>query len=449
MPRIPGPTSNTDSQAPRPPGHPLTPPLPAGTGSKSDQPRWSTPVEIIQAIRYPKRRHSGKETLRASAIVLGYLTLAYWFTGWQLPRLLSTYPDLNFYVVQHAIWTGLAVLAYYSWRRLSDRPHFSRVLTGIAFAVGVFYVSVLIIAGVLGGFAQSPIAGRLINYPKNGLFIVTLLLGVETARAYLFWAWRRVSEHVAFFATTLLFFAVVIPAAQWTAIDSADPFLRIVLGNWLPALALSALATWLVEYGGLGPSFGYRFALLAFVWFSPILPDLDWPALMLIGTLTPLVSVGLVKSIYPSTAEGVSRGVGRQEESSEAEPQKWWPTLAVTALGGLLIVLFFTGTLGVRPFIVAGISMEPAYERGDVAIIAEDVLPASLQVNDVIKFDLSNLEVVHRIVAVDEGPDGLVFITQGDNVSRPDPPVTADRVEGKVVFLIPEIGRITLWLQGR
>jgi signal peptidase len=404
---------------------------------------------MIQAVRYPKRRHKREETLRASAIVLGYLTLAYWFTGWQLPRLLRTNPGLNFYVVQPAIWTGLAVLAYHSWRRLSDRPRFSQVLTGIAFAVGVFYVSVLIIAGVVAGFVQSPSAGRLINYPKNGLFIVTLLLGVETARAYLFWAWRRISEHFAFFATTLLFFAVVIPAAQWTAIDGADPFLRIVLGRWLPALALSALATWLVEYGGLGPSFSYRFALLAFVWFSPILPDLDWPALMLIGTLTPLVSVGLVKSIYSSTAEGESRGVGQDEEPSEVEPTRWWPTLVVTALGGLLIALLFTGTLGVRPFVVAGISMEPAYERGDVAIIAEDVLPASLQVNDVIKFDLGNREVVHRIVAVDEGQDGLVFTTQGDNVSRPDPPVTADRIEGKVVFIIPKIGRVTLWLQGR
>ncbi len=404
---------------------------------------------MIQAIRYPKQLHDRKETLRTSAIVLGYLTLAYWFTGWQLPRLLSTYPGLNFYVVQPVIWTGLAVLAYHSWRRLSDRPPFSRVLTAIAFAVGVFYVSVLIIAGVIGGFAQSPAGGRLINFPKNGLFIVTLLLGVETARAYLYWAWRRISEHIAFFATTLLFFAVVIPAAQWTAIGGAEPFFRIVLGRWLPALALSALATWLVEYGGLGPSFSYRFALLAFVWFSPILPDLDWPTLMLIGTATPLVSVGLVKSIHPSTAEGESRGVGQEEEPSEAEPQRWWPTLVVTALGGLLIALLFTGTFGVRPFVVAGISMEPAYERGDVAIIAEDILPASLQVNDVIKFDLSNLEVVHRIVAVDDGPDGLVFVTQGDNVSRPDPPVTADQVEGKVVFLIPEIGRITLWLQGR
>ncbi len=277
---------------------------------------------MIQAILWPTRRHSRKETLRASAIVLGYLAVAYWFTGWPLPRLLRTHPDLNFYVVQPAVWSGLAVLAYYSWRRLTDRPRFSRVLTGIAFAVGLFHVSVLIIAGVIGGFGNSPIAGRLVNYPKNGLFIVTLLLGVETARAYLFWAWRRINEPAAFFITTLLFFAVVIPAVQWTIIDGADPFLRIVVGHWLPALTLSALATWLVEFGGLGPSFGYRFALLAFVWFSPILPDLDWPALMLIGTLTPLVAIGLVHSIYTSTAEGEAREADRDEEPSDAEPRR-------------------------------------------------------------------------------------------------------------------------------
>ena len=71
-------------------------------------------------------------------------------------------------------------------------------------------------------------------------------------------------------------FAVARPAAQWTPFDDLREVFRVVGGRWAPALALSALTTFLVSFGGPGPSFVYRFALLGFEWFSPILPDLDW-----------------------------------------------------------------------------------------------------------------------------------------------------------------------------
>ena len=42
-----------------------------------------------------------------------------------------------------------------------------------------------------------------------------------------------------------------------------------------------------------------------------------------------------------------------------------------------------------------------------------------------------------------------MFITQGDNVGEPDPSITGEQVEGKVVFLIPGVGYLNLWLRGR
>ena len=36
---------------------------------------------------------------------------------------------------------------------------------------------------------------------------------------------------------------------------------------------------------------------------------------------------------------------------------------------------------------------------------------------------------------------------KGDNVDRPDPPVSEDQFEGKVVFLLPKIGLPSLWVQ--
>ena len=275
---------------------------------------------MINAILYPGQQHNRRQMRRTSMIVLGYLALAYWFTGWQLPALLSAHPDINFYLVQPAIWGGLALLTFYAWQRLPERPPFVAVLTGVAFVVGLFHLSVLVIAGVLVGFGESPTAGALINYPKNLLYIVTLLAGIETARAYLYSVWRRINETAAFFATTLIFFAVVIPAAQWTVIDDTDSFLRVGIGNWLPALILSVLATWLVDFGGLGLSFAYRFPLVAFVWFSPRLPDLDWPVLALIGLLAPLAAMALIQNIYEPVAQPESQPTDRDRDPPGADP---------------------------------------------------------------------------------------------------------------------------------
>jgi signal peptidase len=397
-----------------------------------------------------KRPHAARESLRFSLVVLAAVALAYWFTQWPLPDLTSSHPGYNFYLIQPAIWTGLALLAGYGWLRLAERPRFSRLLVGIAFLVGVFHVAVLVIAGVLWTFGDSPIAGKLINYPKNLLYITTLLAGAEAARAYLFHVWRQRSGRLAFAAVAILFFAVAMPAGQWTPFGTLQRSFDLVGGRWLPAIALSALCTWLVSYGGIGPSFGYRFALVAFEWFSPILPNLDWPVLLVIGVAVPFAATWLVRGIYADTAEGKQRKPAVEKQEVESK-RGWWfwtswvLTLAIVAAG----VLFFMGFMGFKMVIVDGMSMEPAYSRGDVAIVREDVDPVSLAEDDVIVYLRGSLPVVHRIISIEEGADGRVFTTQGDNMDAPDPPVTEDQVQGKVVFLVPGVGYLNLWLRGR
>ena len=92
--------------------------------------------------------------------------------------------------------------------------------------------------------------------------------------------------------------------------------------------------------------------------------------------------------------------------------------------------------------------MEPAYERGDLAIVRESIDLFLLEEGDVIVFEQDGRPIVHRIIEIEETADGLTFTTQGDNVDRPDRPIDQDQVQGKVVFLIPEIGHLNLWLRG-
>jgi signal peptidase len=102
---------------------------------------------------------------------------------------------------------------------------------------------------------------------------------------------------------------------------------------------------------------------------------------------------------------------------------------------------------------VDGVSMLPTLEEGDLVVIA-NVPYSSIQTGDIIVYggpcsqvfyDGQAAPVIHRVVQIIGGG----FITKGDNNGYTDQqghiaagPITADCVEGKVVFVIPYIERL-------
>jgi signal peptidase len=392
--------------------------------------------------------HTEAQSRRFSFLVAAAIVVAYWFTQHPLPRWTASNPDINLYVAQPLMWLAVAGIAGYGWVRLEDRPPLSRTLIGIALLVGLFHVALLVIAGVLGDFGDSLSAGRLLNYPKNFLYISTLLAGMETARAYLFHVWKGVDQRLAFGAVAVVFAALALTTGQLATFGSADEMFTGVGGRWIPALGISILATALVSLGGIGPSWAYRLVVVGFEWFSPILPDLDWFVTAVLGAAIPYVSWKLIVDVYRDTREGELALYDEPEhEVAPARVPSWAITASVTAFV-LAVGVLSSGILGVRMVVVEGISMEPSYSRGDVAFLVDDPDPASLEVDDVIAFEQGSIYMVHRIVDIEEGANGRVFTTQGDNNNHPDDSITADVIRGKVVFLVPAVGAPLLWLRG-
>ena len=65
--------------------------------------------------------------------------------------------------------------------------------------------------------------------------------------------------------------------------------------------------------------------------------------------------------------------------------------------------------------------LKEALELGvsHIAILDDDDI-ANIQVGDVIKFQSDNYYVIHRVYAIEETDDGLLFTTKGDNNNAPD-----------------------------
>ena len=385
--------------------------------------------KVLPRFRQGASRESGMwSTLAGSAPVAVYLIAAYYAVHKVVPRYL--HGGLNIYVAQPLIWGGLAILAYWLWRRLPDRPRFSRGLLGLAVVAGVFQVSVLVSAGLLYGFGHSPHAGQALNMAKNGLYIGTMLVGFETSRAYLLHTWSRVNVVLAFAVVALLYTALAIAPGQYAFFGGTERAFEVTGGQFLPTASESVLATFLASVGGPVPAFTYRFILASFEWFSPILPNLEWMITAFVATLAPVLAMLIIRDIHLS-----SQLEGDDEEEQEGGISPLWMMAAIVVVA---LIWLNTGLLGVKPAMVSGHSMSPAFETGDF-VITREVAPESLDVGDIIRYRKGNIAVMHRIVEIEEGASGPVFITQGDSNNTVDEPVLAEQVEGEIVLVLPEV----------
>jgi signal peptidase I len=142
-----------------------------------------------------------------------------------------------------------------------------------------------------------------------------------------------------------------------------------------------------------------------------------------------------------------------------------WKQTLYLLLALLLVVGAFSaaavllGTQAPLAAVTSG-SMTPTIKQGDLLVI-QGVSPQSLQVGNIIVYRttdpyLSDELIVHRIIQINKADGNIVgFVTKGDNNPYPDtvygfePPtgIPPQYVVGKVVFVIPLLGFIVLFLK--
>ena len=115
----------------------------------------------------------------------------------------------------------------------------------------------------------------------------------------------------------------------------------------------------------------------------------------------------------------------------------------------LLVVALNVSFLGFKSTAVITGSMSPAINEGDV-VVTKIVPLEELAVGDVIKYHRNGIDIIHRIMAIKAGGEGILFTTKGDaNESIDIPGPSPQEIQGKVIRKIPKIGSLTLWLSRR
>lgn len=340
-------------------------------------------------------------------------------------------PGWRYYLLYPVLWLGLGGLAWWAWRQpLLERPQLSRGLLLLALGSGLAQVAVFLLFGLVWSFGRSPYAHHFWGILGNLFFVGSSLVGLEMARAYL--VARRRSLGV-FILIALSFALMNIPLAFYMQMKDPQSTLQALGREVLPQLAESLLTTYLVWLGGPLASIAYRGALLAFEWFSPILPRMPWLGQAFVGTMTPVVLLLLINQAM----------LAQEKQEAQARSQRGSVFWAVLALLAVSLLWLNAGFFGIRPFLVSGVSMLPTYHTGDVVIVRQ-VPPEQVQVGDVILFKGKGGSIVHRVVEIQEQDGQRIFITKGDNNNTLDDPVTPEEYGGKAVGFIPRVGWIAI-----
>ena len=344
---------------------------------------------------------------------------------------------IAFNIAQTFTWLLLAGLAFFLWRSTLQKPRFKRSVVFLGLGLGLSQVSILVLSGLVCGFGRSPFDHTLYGILINILMLAAALVGMEMTRATLL-TWFHRKPVLGVILISLLMLAFQEPYYKFASLSTAQGAMELVGSELLPNFALNVLASVLALLSGPLPAIVYRGILLIFEWGSPILPNTNWAITGLIGSLVPMIGLIYIQKTRFADKHPAEASLPAKQTSFTA----WIIVLAVAVFA----IWFNMGVFGVRPFIVSGHSMNPAFDVGDLVIL-KTIQPADVQVGDVIRYDRDFISVVHRVIEIQTSPNGLVFLTKGDNNNVVDPPVPQEYLRGKIVGIVPEVGWVSIGIR--
>jgi signal peptidase len=350
------------------------------------------------------------------------------------------------YALPSICWATLALTTIYmAGGPAKIRSWTNNRITFMALLVGVLQIFILIDAGLINKFGNSPLSFAPAGIAVNFMLVSSTLLGMELSRGFLTKNLSRKNPTLVVAAITILYtFANV---SIFALINFQDPlsYTKFIGEYFLSILTENLLATYLALISGPLASLAYRAPLQAFQWFSPILPDLPWGYAALIGVMAPtigFIAINMATTQKDLTKAGIPTPRIRTPKLRKSQKStKGWLIISVFLV---LTVWTSTGLFGFYPTIVASGSMRPAMEVGDISIVIS-TNPSNIQVGDIIQYWQGEEMNLHRVVEIRQTESGLQFITKGDaNNAADTTPVTADQIRGKLILTIPKVGWVSI-----
>jgi len=343
------------------------------------------------------------------------------------------------YLSRPLAWMLITLLVILLPRQKSaGKPRLRRVLIGITCGIALSQIYLMVFAGFLEGFGRSPYSFTAGGILSNLFNAASVLIGIELSRA---WLINRLVRKPGFLIPILiaLFYTllVIIPEGRFPSLGSSLETWTEFFGATLLSVSMrQLLASFLAMWGGPLPALAYGGILDGFEWFSPYLPDLSWLMKALVGAAVPLVGLAVIQEYY---ARQCAR---RRRERLQA---KGFVSTAICGVLLVAVVWFSAGVFPLRPLVIYSGSMRPAFDPGDIVIVAKKDAE-QLSEGDIISYRRveSPVPVVHRLIKINKDK---TLLAKGDDNDDPDDTIKPEQVRGKVVLVIPKAGWASVYIR--
>lgn len=382
---------------------------------------------------YSPTKKSPKNSMKLIILLL----IIYLFESlYMLTKIISPY---LYYILKVFLWSGLAFIA---WKlpsiKTNGKLRLRKSIYSWSFIFAIIYLVALFIGGLVNKIGKSPYFGSPINLILNAITIGSMLIGREFARSYLINSLTEEDSTLVSVLVALLMTLIGVPFNKYSTLTGYENIVKYLGQTVAPDFCNNFLANYFAFLGGKTASIIYMGIILAFNWFSPILPDLQWITSAFIGILCPIFSLLAMQQIYAKESHSY-----KKIYTKEVGVFGW----IVTSVLSISIIWFSAGVFPVSPSVIATGSMQPLINPGDVILIKK-VKINSVNVGDIIQFKRDDILISHRIVDIVEDTKGIGYKTKGDNNSGSDTElVRPDKIKGEVIYTIPKIGWPTLLLK--
>lgn len=337
------------------------------------------------------------------------------------------------------IWLGIFIIGYvvtkYNYRRFIDKTDKLQTI----FIVVLMYLMLYFLSGIIFGYQYNAYSLNLKGIITNTLLFIPIILFQEYTRQVLI-------EHSGnnkklLILITIMYILIGISYNSFLSdFRTPEAGFKFICSNIIPNIAKNVLFTYLAYVSGYKAPTLYRIMITASGIYLPILPNLDWFYTGLSGILVPAIVFVLINYAHMQKV----RQTTRKEEKSN-KPSTYIPAFIFI----FFVVGFVLGFFKYMPLAIVSNSMFPSFERGDMAVI-EKVKKQDMdkiKIGTVIRFQVDNYYVIHRVVDIEKTEDGLLFTTKGDNNNAEDvDKVTEEQILGIYRFKVKYIGFPSVWL---
>lgn len=313
-----------------------------------------------------------------------------------------------------------------------------------ALICGIIYIFAYMIAGVAGEFGKNPYSFDTIDSIIRMIVDLIKIIGRESIRFFLLNRTFKRYGKKARFLVLMLMTITELPFAQVikiTGLQSSVIFLVQILS---PAIVKNILLNFISTHSNIISCVIYSGLSTLFLIALPVIPELQWLIMGMVGTLIPLFSYMAISTFYDQMLPSYKK--------YREKPKNIFSWIVVS-VASISMIWFSVGVFDIFPTVIVTGSMEPLIFPGDMVLISKISDPREVReimVGDVIQFQREDgLPVLHRVVEIVNQEGVVAYRTKGDNNSKNDEElVQGENIRGRLYKVIPKIGIPTMIFRG-